>query len=168
MRIAVASQNFRTVTPHAGRTRRFLVYEAAPETEPVETERLDLAREFAMHDWHGVGEHPLDKVDVVIAASCGAGFARRMAARGTVAVSTEKSDPVEAIKEYLAAVAAGSSPAPTSTGHERQIAGGGPGGVPVGGHGCCHTHGHGHGHGGGHGHRHLHGHGDCCDAEPSP
>jgi len=27
MKIAVASQNFRTVTPHAGRTRRFLVYE---------------------------------------------------------------------------------------------------------------------------------------------
>ena len=29
MKIAVTSQNFRTITPHAGTTRRFLVYEAA-------------------------------------------------------------------------------------------------------------------------------------------
>ncbi|HKJ77206.1 MAG TPA: nitrogen fixation protein, partial [Gammaproteobacteria bacterium] len=42
MEIAITSQNFRTVTGHAGKTRRFLVYEAGPGQEPVEVDRLDL------------------------------------------------------------------------------------------------------------------------------
>ena len=34
MRIAVASQNFRTVTGHAGKSRRFLVFDVAPVRTP--------------------------------------------------------------------------------------------------------------------------------------
>ncbi|MEW8525962.1 MAG: hypothetical protein AB2552_23275 [Candidatus Thiodiazotropha endolucinida] len=32
MKIAVTSQNYRTITQHAGKTRRFLIYEQDPET----------------------------------------------------------------------------------------------------------------------------------------
>ena len=102
MKIAVASQNFRTVTPHAGRTRRFLIYEAEPGLTPVEASRLDLPKDLALHQWHDAGPHPLDQADVIIAGSCGPGFVERMAARGIIAVATSETDPVRAVTAYLA------------------------------------------------------------------
>jgi predicted Fe-Mo cluster-binding NifX family protein len=102
MKIAVTSQNYRTITPHAGKTRRFLVYEAAPDKEPVEVDRLNLPKDMALHEFHGDGPHPLYAVDVVIAGSFGHGFSRRMAKQGIVAVMTNESDPVQAVRDFLA------------------------------------------------------------------
>lgn len=51
MRIAVTSQNFTTITRHAGKTRRFLIYEAQPGTEPAEVQRLDLPIEMSFHEF---------------------------------------------------------------------------------------------------------------------
>lgn len=102
MKIAVTSQNFRTVTPHAGRTRRFLVYQAKPAGDPVEIDRLDMPKDMAMHEFHREGAHPLDTVDVVIAGSFGEGFARRMKKRGIRAVTTDRTDPLEAVQDFLA------------------------------------------------------------------
>ena len=102
MKIAVTSQNFRTVTGHAGRARRFLIYDAEPGAEPIEIARLDLPKELAMHEFHGAGPHPIDDVDVILSQGFGDGFARRAATRGIVAFATDKADPVEAVKAYLA------------------------------------------------------------------
>ncbi|MCB6178557.1 nitrogen fixation protein [Rhodobacter sp. Har01] len=96
MRIAVASQNFRTVTAHAGKTRRFLIFEASPGCPAREVARLDLPKAMSIHEFHGDGPHPLDAVEAVIAGSAGAGFVRRMAARGVLAVTTEETVPAEA------------------------------------------------------------------------
>lgn len=115
MKIAVTSQNYRTITPHAGRTRRFLVYAVEPGQGPVESERLDLPKELSIHEFSGEGPHPLDGVDVLIAASFGEGFARRMAERGIIVVSTEKADPLEAVKAFLALRASGGTPAAATT-----------------------------------------------------
>ena len=41
MRIAVASQNYRTITKHAGMTRRFLVFEAEQGAAPREVNEAD-------------------------------------------------------------------------------------------------------------------------------
>ncbi len=100
MRIAITSQNFRTITGHAGKTRRFLVYEAEPGITPREVERLDLPREMSMHEFHGDGPHPLDTAAAVITLSAGAGFIRRMAARGITATTTSETDPVEAARAF--------------------------------------------------------------------
>src|SRR5512134_1644590 len=135
MKIAVTSQNFRTITPHAGKTRRFLVYEAAEGGEPIEVDRLDLPKELSMHEFHGDSPHPLDAVDVIIAGSFGEGFATRMAVRGIVAVATDLTDPVEAVKEYLARLQSGGE-APVGTA-------------------CGCGHGHGHRYGQAHGLRHT-------------
>ena len=141
MKIAVTSQNFRTITPHAGRTRRFLVYEAAEGVEPVEVDRLDLPKELSMHEFHTHSPHPLDAVDVVIAGSFGEGFAARMAERGIVAVATNLTDPVEAVKEYLARLqSGGEAPAGTACG-------------------CGHGHGHAHQHAHAHSDRYAQAHG---------
>ncbi|SOB93055.1 NifB/NifX family molybdenum-iron cluster-binding protein [Rhodobacter maris] len=105
MRIAVASQNFRTITGHAGKTRRFLVYEAAPSAPVIEVDRLDLPKDMSMHEFHGEGAHPLDAMKAVIAGSAGQGFTARMAARGVLAVVTDETDPLLAVQALVEALA---------------------------------------------------------------
>jgi len=100
MKIGVGSQNFRTITGHAGKTRRFLIYEAG-QAGIREIERLDLPKEMSMHEYHG-DHHPLYELDVLIVGSCGAGFIRRMAARGVRVVATGEPDPVEAVVGVVA------------------------------------------------------------------
>ncbi len=113
MKIAVTSQNFRTVTGHAGKTRRFLVFEDGTGGEPKEMQRIDLPKGMAFHDFHGEGEHPVDVADVIITGGCGQGFVNRMAARGIRVVATSETDPVRAAK----AVAKG-EPLPPPQPHE--------------------------------------------------
>jgi predicted Fe-Mo cluster-binding NifX family protein len=99
MRIAVASQNFRAVTPHAGKARRFLVYEAAADGEVREVARLDLARSQSIHEFRG-GVHPLYETDAIIAGSAGPGFVQRMRARGVLVAITGETDPVAAVRAF--------------------------------------------------------------------
>lgn len=100
MRIAVTSQNFRTITPHAGKTRRFLVYEVDGDDEPVETGRLDLDKMMTIHEFHGNdAAHPLDEMDVLITGSAGAGFVQRLHSRGVQVVQTGEKDPMQAIAD---------------------------------------------------------------------
>jgi predicted Fe-Mo cluster-binding NifX family protein len=115
MLIAIASQNFRTITGHAGISRRFMVFDAEPGKPPLEVERLDLPKEQAIHEFQG-DAHPLDAVQVVIAASAGAGFVNRMAARGVKAVATAETDPATAVINYLAGTLAAADP--DDHGHE--------------------------------------------------
>lgn len=98
MRIAVASQNFRTVTSHAGKTRRFLVFEVEAGKPAVEVGRLDLPKEMSVHAFNGEGRHPLEEMDGLIAGSMGPGFIRRMAAWHVQAAATEVEDPAEAAR----------------------------------------------------------------------
>lgn len=102
MRIAVASQNFRTITSHAGRTRRFLVYDARPGEVPAEVGRLDMPQDMALHNFHGTGDHPLYAMDAIIVGSAGAGFVHRMAARGVRVAATAETDPQAAVTAFLA------------------------------------------------------------------
>ena len=68
MKIAVSSQNFRTVTAHAGKARRFIVFDLATPCTPREVERLELPRELALHEYRGL-DHPLFAMDAVITAA---------------------------------------------------------------------------------------------------
>jgi predicted Fe-Mo cluster-binding NifX family protein len=100
MKIGVTSQNFRTVTGHAGKTRRFLVYESQPQGVQ-ELERLDLPKEMSMHEFRGE-QHPLDALDVLITAGCGQGFRQRLAARGVRVIATSETDPMKAVAGVVA------------------------------------------------------------------
>jgi predicted Fe-Mo cluster-binding NifX family protein len=110
MKIAVTSQNFRTVIGHAGRARRFLIYDVQPGAEPVEVARLDLPAEQSFHETGGAGSHPIDGCAVLLSAGFASHFAQVMAARGIQAATTDKEDPIEAIKDFLARRAAGTLP----------------------------------------------------------
>jgi len=53
MRIGVTSQNFRTITGHAGKTRRFLVFESPEERIHLEALTAEAAgdRSLALSRW---------------------------------------------------------------------------------------------------------------------
>lgn len=102
MRIAVTSQNFRTITGHAGKARRFIVFEIGSDGQVAEKERLDLPPHLAIHACEEHDPHPLDGSAVLITAGSGEGFVRRMARRGTRVVATSESDPEVAVHAFLA------------------------------------------------------------------
>jgi predicted Fe-Mo cluster-binding NifX family protein len=104
LRIAVSSQNFKTITGHAGKTRRFLVYECDGAGQPKEVERLDLPAGMSMHDYHG-DDHPLFELGLhaLVTQGAGEGFRQRLGRRGIAVHATAESDPLVAV----AAVAAG-------------------------------------------------------------
>ena len=99
MQIGVTSQNFRTITGHAGKTRRFLIF-SNDNNKWHESERLDLPKEMAMHNFKG-SDHPIDHLNVLITAGCGEGFLRKMAARGIEVIQTGESDPLTAVKKFI-------------------------------------------------------------------
>ena len=114
MRIGVTSQNFRTITGHAGKTRRFLVFESSAGAVPHEVERLDLPMEMSLHEYHG-DDHPLFGLDALITQGHGQGFAQRLTRHGVRVIATSASDPLAA----AAAVAAGESlPEPLPHDHD--------------------------------------------------
>ena len=100
MKIGVTSQNFKTITGHAGKTRRFLVFSRDGEGNAIEIDRLDLPKAMSMHEFRG-DAHPIDNLDVLITAGCGNGFVRRMAERGIRVVTTSETDPKTAVTALL-------------------------------------------------------------------
>lgn len=103
MKIAVTSQNFRAVTAHAGKTRRFLVFDIRSPCAPREVERLDLPKEMSFHEFRG-NAHPLDGVTALITGGAGEGFRSRMAQRGIEVVVTGEADPLQAVIDYTQGV----------------------------------------------------------------
>ena len=110
MKIAVTSQNRRTVTEHAGKCRKFWVYEIE-EGQVVNKTLLELPIEQSLHQSSLQEPHPLDTVQVLITAGMGPGLQRRLAAKGITALMTAETDPDQAVAAYLQgtlAVGAGS------------------------------------------------------------
>lgn len=101
MKIAITSQNFRTITGHAGKSRRFLVYEVDKQQQVRELPRIDLPKEMSLHEYHG-DDHPAFAMDVIITAGCGDSFRNRMSRHGVQVLATGETDPQEALRRYLA------------------------------------------------------------------
>ncbi|MBL8258317.1 MAG: NifB/NifX family molybdenum-iron cluster-binding protein [Candidatus Competibacteraceae bacterium] len=100
MKIAVTSQNRRTVTEHAGKCRKFWIYEIDDQKVTGKT-LLELPIEQSLHQSSPQAPHPLNEVQVLIAGSMGPGLSRRLAAKGIAALVTAESDPDRAITDYL-------------------------------------------------------------------
>jgi predicted Fe-Mo cluster-binding NifX family protein len=113
MRIAVTSQNFRTITGHAGKSRRFIIYELSPNTIR-EVERLDLPKMLSLHDYHG-DDHPLYQLhlNAVVTASAGPGFMSRMQEHGIQVITTAETN----IEQVVAALQHG-QPLPPGLPHD--------------------------------------------------
>lgn len=101
MKIAVTSQNRKTVTGHAGQCRKFWIYDVADGQVRGRT-LLELPREQSFHESQGTEPHPLDGVNVLISAGMGAGLQHRLRQQGIDALVTTESDPERAVAAYLA------------------------------------------------------------------
>ena len=100
-RIAVCSQNRKTVTEHAGKCRKFWVYDVE-QGRVVGRSLLELSIEQSFHEAKDGQAHPLDEVDVLITGSIGGGLQQRLRQRGILGVVTSESDLDQAVADFLA------------------------------------------------------------------
>ena len=97
MKIAVAvTATYARISGHAGRTRRWLVFETGPKGHILASRRVFLDPRQVFHHHPPGTPHPLDGVDAVIAASAGEGFVTKMGKRGIRAALTAEPDPAKA------------------------------------------------------------------------
>jgi predicted Fe-Mo cluster-binding NifX family protein len=114
MRIAITSQNFKTITGHAGKSRRFLVYETDGSAPAVEIDRLDLPMEQSIHEYHG-DDHPLFRLGLaaLVTQGAGQGFIQRLARQGIAVHTTSETDPQRAVQRVATGL-----PLPAALPHE--------------------------------------------------
>ena len=100
MKIAVTSQNRKTITGHAGKCRKFWVYEV--EGSKVSSKNLlELPIEQSFHESDHAAPHPLDGVNVLIAGGMGFGLQNRLNQKGILAVATAETAPDRAVAAWL-------------------------------------------------------------------
>jgi len=107
MKIAIASQNKKTISAHAGKVSRYYIYYINTETKVTEKKELiELPKEDILHNrFHESPDpfapHPIYDVDMVITGGAGPGFVNRLASQNTRVVITSETDPDEAISKLL-------------------------------------------------------------------
>ncbi len=105
MKIAIATRNFSEVSGHAGQARQWLLYDLsqhrASRLLPA-PRRVELAKDEVLHLFVDDRPHPLDGIDIAVAASAGDGFVRHMKQRGCAVLLTGESEPALAITRILA------------------------------------------------------------------
>ena len=113
MKIAVASSDFRSVSGHAGRAKRWLVFSVDAQSTVSAPEHLELPADQVFHYVEESGAaHPLDGIDAVITLSAGDGFVKHMEKRGATVALTAEKDAVKAVHDYLAQTLSDPKPRP--------------------------------------------------------
>lgn len=100
MRIAITSQNRRTVTSHAGRCRRFYLYDIDHGTI-AHRQLLEIDKADTLHERAPEIPDALASLDVMISAGMCDGLVRRLARHGIEGVVTAATHPDEAIQHFL-------------------------------------------------------------------
>ncbi len=100
MKIAVTSQNRKVITDHAGRCRKFWLFEVEDKSI-IDKKLLELPKEQSFHESSPHDHHPLDDTDVLIAGGVGKGLVRRLGKKGVQCVITSEDDPDTAVSLYL-------------------------------------------------------------------
>jgi predicted Fe-Mo cluster-binding NifX family protein len=101
LKIAVCSQNRKTVTEHAGKCRKFWIYDVM-QGQVLGKVLLELPVEQSLHASAAAQTHPLDEVSVLISGGMGSGLQQRLLQRGIHAIVTTETDPDHAVGVYLA------------------------------------------------------------------
>lgn len=102
MKIAIATRRYATVASHAGQAKEWLLFDCIPGQPLPEPARIALDKVQVLHHFADDVPHPLDGVDLMIAASAGDGFLRHMAKRGAQVLLTGETDPRIALEKVLA------------------------------------------------------------------
>jgi predicted Fe-Mo cluster-binding NifX family protein len=117
VKIAVTSQNRRTITEHAGRCRIFWLYQTE-QGKVTGKALLSLPKEQCFHDSSPHEPHPLDEVQVLISGGMGQGLVRRLAMKGITGLVTAEIDPDKAVAAYLAGALDSGAPCAHAHGEE--------------------------------------------------
>jgi predicted Fe-Mo cluster-binding NifX family protein len=100
MKIAITSQNRKTVTGHAGKCRKFWIYELEGKTV-LNRQLLELPIEQTFHESAHGAPHPLDGTDVLISGGMGQGMQNRLKQMGITAATTSETDLEKAVAGWL-------------------------------------------------------------------
>lgn len=100
MKIAVTSQNRKTITGHAGKCRKFWVF-VTENNKIIDRDLLELPKEQSFHESSPHEAHPLDDIDILITAGMGQGLVMRLERNGIKGLMTNESDPEKAVLLYL-------------------------------------------------------------------
>jgi len=104
MKIAIATNDWVSVSGHAGKARRWLLYDLADHRagrELPQPTRIELVKEQIFHYFNDDAPHPLDGAEIVVSGSAGDGFIRHMAKRGAEVLLTGESDPATALARII-------------------------------------------------------------------
>ena len=96
MKIGIATTDYTKISGHAGRARKWLVF----ESEMGEPTQVELTSEQVFHHHPDGAPHPLDGIEIILAHSAGDGFLARMKARGIEVCLTAEIDPIKAVADY--------------------------------------------------------------------
>ena len=99
--IAVSSQNRKTVTEHAGKCRKFWIFDIQ-HGQVTAKNLLELPIEETLHSATAGQPHPLDEVSVLITAGMGGGLQQRLKQRGILGVVTAQTNLDLAVADFLA------------------------------------------------------------------
>jgi predicted Fe-Mo cluster-binding NifX family protein len=133
MKIAIASQNQRKVSTHAGQCRKFWIYKTN-EAGVTDKRLLELS---AAQSFHNTAPHQppgFDDVQVLIAQGMCEGLVHRLKRYGIEGIVTPETDPDQVINAYLDGSLVRGVPEVHDDHHEHD-------------HGHQHHHGHSHHHG---------------------
>ncbi|MGE4281035.1 MAG: NifB/NifX family molybdenum-iron cluster-binding protein [Magnetospirillum sp.] len=113
MKIAVASSDFQSVSGHAGRAKKWLIYSVDENAQISAAQRIELPSDQVIHyvEESG-GPHPLDGIDVVITLSAGDGFVKHMEKRGAQVAMTAEKDAAKAVHDFLTQTLSDPKPRP--------------------------------------------------------
>lgn len=100
MKIAVTSQNRKTITEHAGRCRKFWIF-TTHGSDILDKQLLELPKEQSFHASSNQAAHPLDEIDLLIVGDMGPGLSQRLARKGIQSLITKETDPDTAVNLYL-------------------------------------------------------------------
>ena len=100
MQIAVSSQNRKTITDHAGKCRKFWIYNVE-KGAVVDKTLVELSIEQSLHASHHQLAEPLAEINVLITASMGAGLHQRLTQSGILPVLTLEESPDQAVCSFL-------------------------------------------------------------------
>jgi predicted Fe-Mo cluster-binding NifX family protein len=117
MKIAITSQNRQEITEHAGKCRKFWIYEIS-DNKIGEKTLLELPKEQSFHDSSPHDSHPLDDMQVLITGSMSIKLQQRLGNKGITAIVTSEKNPDKAVADYLAGTLEQLSPHHHSHSHE--------------------------------------------------
>ncbi|MBF0620948.1 MAG: nitrogen fixation protein [Magnetococcales bacterium] len=101
MKIAISSQNKKSVTGHPGKCRNFWIFQIDDAQQIVDKKLLTLEMEQMFHQHPADQPHPLDEVDVLISGMMALWLQQRMAHYNVKAIATSETDLEKTLSDYL-------------------------------------------------------------------